>query len=290
MKARMCAQFLASTCLAMLLAGCIPIPLTARDDSGSRQNVADQVPTSIVAGDTTRADVLLALGEPDGTTEHGTQFTYTRVSRNSGMLFVFVGMGGGGAAVGVESKTYRRLMILFDEQGIVTSARIDRVSCTESSMAAGSGQAGSAPCADVKGLDQLFADPAGKGLAGQQIAAQVVAPADWYPGVGGFDAGTADGDSAVAAPVAGILVVADTRILLLRPDADSRSAPLLDVAYADVADIHVASQFWLKRLVVTRRNGASDSFMLKNGEAPDSKLTRKAGELARREWQAAIAH
>ncbi len=73
------------------LPGCLPIPLLPGDTSGTRLNIGSVVPDFVVVGKTTRSDVLLGLGEPDGASEHGRQFTYTRVTRKGGVFVLLVG-------------------------------------------------------------------------------------------------------------------------------------------------------------------------------------------------------
>ncbi|MDP2240977.1 MAG: hypothetical protein Q8K18_12555 [Burkholderiales bacterium] len=126
------------------LAAC-PVPLPRGDTWESRQNIGDKVPDFIVPGKTARTDVLLALGEPDVTSENGMQFTYTRITSEGGVLFVMAA-GGGAAGAGSETMTYRHLVILFDEAGVVTSARNERVSCSETLFGAGNSSYRSPPC------------------------------------------------------------------------------------------------------------------------------------------------
>ena len=114
---------------AMTLAAC-PAPFFRGDYPDSRQNIGDQVPDFIATGKTTRADVLLALGEPDDVSENAVQFTYTRRTGEGGVLFI-VGGGGHVGAFGFEAITFRRLVILFDEAGVVTAARNEHASRTE---------------------------------------------------------------------------------------------------------------------------------------------------------------
>jgi hypothetical protein len=77
-------QRTSSTSVAALVAAasivtsaCIPIPLMSGYESASRQNIPAQVPGFIIKGETTRADVVLALGEPDRHADDGSWLLYS---------------------------------------------------------------------------------------------------------------------------------------------------------------------------------------------------------------------
>ena len=107
------------------LAGCLPIPvLPFGDRDGSRQNITDQVPDFIAVGKTTRADVLLTLGEPDQKTDNDEPFQYVRASEDGGVGFMFGGAGRGGLT-GVPV-TIRVLSVSFDGNGVVSGAQARR--------------------------------------------------------------------------------------------------------------------------------------------------------------------
>ena len=119
------------------LTGCFPVPIPQGDVPGSRQNVGDKVPEFIVAGKTTRTDVLLRLGEPDIASDarpswsfDDKRFVYGRFTSEGGVALVFP--AGTGAAVGYAPVLYRRLVVTFDETSVVTSARLERFKCPDS--------------------------------------------------------------------------------------------------------------------------------------------------------------
>jgi len=108
----------------LMLAGCVPIPIPATGDrEDSRQNIADGVPDFIVAGQTTRADVLLALGDPDQRAEDDRCFLYLRTSDEGGIAFVYGGGGRGG--ITGQPVTFRMLTVTFDERGVVDAVRAE---------------------------------------------------------------------------------------------------------------------------------------------------------------------
>ncbi len=112
--------------LFIVSSGCVPIPtLPFGDKEWSRQNIGDNVPGFIVTGQTTRADVILALGDPDRRTKNDTRFLYARATEEGGIAFI-VGGGLSGAVTGTPV-TYRLLTVNFDARGVVTGAQSEKV-------------------------------------------------------------------------------------------------------------------------------------------------------------------
>ena len=135
----------ACLCALLCLCGCVfPVP----PSEYGRENIADAVPGFIVPGKTTREEVLLALGEPDGESQAQRRFLYYRVSGHGGVGFVFAA-GSGGMLASTERETYRRLILEFDADGVVSDARFTRDTCTAALVAVGNAAGESAPCADV---------------------------------------------------------------------------------------------------------------------------------------------
>jgi hypothetical protein len=161
-------SLLAVAC-AMFLSAC-PVPLPPTYDSGSRQNVGDVIPEFIVNGETTRDDVLLRLGEPDGRGPGDRWFAYGSKYSKGGVLFVMAA-GGGAAAAGVQSIRFRRLVVSFDEDGVVTdSAFVERV-CPRYTLGVGGMSDVSAPCIAVDEAPG-WGPPADSGVSqGERVAA-----------------------------------------------------------------------------------------------------------------------
>jgi hypothetical protein len=134
-----------AVCLALccgLLQGCVVIPVPVPRSSGptksSRVEVSNTLPEQIIAGQTTRAQVLLLLGEPDGRGDLDRWFTYgSRVGRGGvgWALFIAAGLGYGGGAAGVAKlgdwNTSRRVIIHFDGAGLVSDVDFAEKNCTE---------------------------------------------------------------------------------------------------------------------------------------------------------------
>jgi hypothetical protein len=260
----------------LAIAGCV-VPVLSGDKPESRVNVGGSVPGFITVGSTSRSDVLLALGEPDGVTEGGDQFVYTRISGKGGIWF---GSLRGGAQI--ERMQYRRLVILFDDAGRVKNARIDDQTCTSSQQDGATRY----QCVDVAGRDLARTDPGdamqAEAQAEELAHGQAFAPAQWLPGVSGFDAYQA------SAPIEGSFVVGQSCVMFLPPGTDGRAAPLTKLAYAQIEGVYVASSGLNRRLVIRRVDGRSDSFSF-GGFLVDRKATQAAGVLVESRWKAAAA-
>jgi hypothetical protein len=96
----------------------------------SRHNLGDAVPAFIEINRTTRAEVLLGLGEPDAQVNAET-FAYTSSSRKGGIgsLVLAIVPKGVGDVVYTQRFEYRRLSIEFDDNGVVKGAQISLGTC-----------------------------------------------------------------------------------------------------------------------------------------------------------------
>ena len=139
-----CGALLAAT---LVLVGC-PIPLPARYESSSRENLPAEPLDWVTVGVTTREDVLLKLGEADSEAPDGSWLAYGSVYSKGGVVFVLFA-GGSAAGGGSERVEYRRLIVSFDDRGVVSA--IDTVSqdCWEGIIGIGSSGARSPPCLKV---------------------------------------------------------------------------------------------------------------------------------------------
>jgi hypothetical protein len=122
-----------------------------REDS--RTNVPEAVALWIVAGQTTRRDVLLGLGDPDGKAPDEHWFTYGSAISHGGIEGAAVGFGNAGS-LGRESVEYRRLIVRFDDNGVVSSVDWQNKRCTEYPQGSDStGYVTTVPCVDIQGND-----------------------------------------------------------------------------------------------------------------------------------------
>jgi hypothetical protein len=131
--------------LPLLLGGCIPLPILPHD-TVLRTNITGKLTPDIVAGQTTRADLLLALGEPDGAGPHDAWLAWTAGRSTGGVAGLFGGPGGGAGIIGFHGVQYRRLLARFDTAGRVTDSSYEERSCTETVGGAGNAAIASEPC------------------------------------------------------------------------------------------------------------------------------------------------
>lgn len=140
----------AALLVSLLSYGCA-LPLVPGYEEGSRENLSRSVPKFIVSGKTTREDVLLELGEADGKALDESWLSYGCAFGRGGVLFVMAAGGGAGGA-GVEAVEHRRLVVYFDEQGVVERAQFDKKHCPKGIVAVGRWEE-SRPCIDPAGDD-----------------------------------------------------------------------------------------------------------------------------------------
>jgi outer membrane protein assembly factor BamE (lipoprotein component of BamABCDE complex) len=123
---------LAAGLLAALVSGCVPIPYVIPAlgyTSDSRHNLSDGVPSFIVYGQTSREEVLYALGDPD--TADDQTFGYISASRRGGVGTLIVAYGGGPIPDAATQRVlFRRLVVQFDSAGRVSSAVSESKTCS----------------------------------------------------------------------------------------------------------------------------------------------------------------
>lgn len=134
---------------ALALPACLPVPIPPLGAAPeSRANLPAARPDFIREGQTSRADVLLALGAPDRAATDERWFAYSSAAHQGGVAFVF---GGYGSAAGVLVEGYleRRLVVRFDERGIVESAEFEEKVCPR----VGFNEHGRTTCLDLAAVD-----------------------------------------------------------------------------------------------------------------------------------------
>lgn len=141
----------------LVLSGC-PIPILSGYERDSRENVPASAPEILRQGESTREDVLMLLGEPDAIAldeswiEYGSRYSL-------GGLYVFIPAGNGGGVLGTERIRYRRLIIEFDQAGVIIKVIMEKATCFENAAGVfamdsneGAGVS-SKPCLDRLGSD-----------------------------------------------------------------------------------------------------------------------------------------
>ena len=123
------ARIAAALAAKLPLSGCAPIPLPSPVD-WSRENLGDSIPNAIEPGKWTREDVLLALGEPDRRSSDDRSFAYesARGLGSVGLLWLIAYP----AILPVYHEVrYRAVVVRFDQQGVVTDARLAEHVCSD---------------------------------------------------------------------------------------------------------------------------------------------------------------
>lgn len=262
--------------LPLILASCIILPIPPHEDSNTRQNVGAQTRESIMAGKTTRTDVLLLLGEPDETSESHLRFTYTRTASEGGMLFAMVG-NSGGIVLGGERVTYRYLVIRFDDAGVVSEARTESASCYLKSGVP-------RPCLARIDDDFLQTASLAAGDSGGKTDILFTGTAYWHRGTRGYD-WFSQTSSKEPTPW-GKLVLSRESLFFFASNADRNSKPLRKIAYEDIKDLYVDTFLTFKRVVIVQKNGTSDSFDITGKDSSfDAEATERAEKLMKSLWQ-----
>jgi outer membrane protein assembly factor BamE (lipoprotein component of BamABCDE complex) len=244
---------------AMLLAGC-PVPLPPMYDSGSRQNVGERMPDFIVQGETTRDDVLLRLGEPDGRGPGDRWIAYGSSYRTGGVLFI-IAVGGGGAAAGVESVRYRRLVVRFDDQGSVTGATfVERVCPSYSLLVSGSEDGQSTPCIDVAVDDApQSASQAGFGVPHGEHVAAIYENAVWAVTLHGLL-------NVERRQVPGTLTLTDRSLVFVGKRAAADGSPtMLRIPYAEMTH---ALPGLMNQILIRLPGDVYQAFEIKEADTP----------------------
>jgi outer membrane protein assembly factor BamE (lipoprotein component of BamABCDE complex) len=248
---------------AVLLTAC-PVPLPPTYDSGSRQNVGDLIPDFIVKGETTRDDVLLRLGEPDGRGPGDRWFAYGSQYSKGGVLFVMAAGGGAGAA-GVESIRFRRIIVRFDENGIVTdSAFVERV-CPRYTFGAGGQSDVSAPCVDVAVDDAPgSAPPTASGVPQGEHVAAVYENVVWAVTLRGLS-------NVERRNVPGTLALTDRSLVFVGKRAAADGSPaVLRIPYAEMTH---AQPGLFDQILIQLPGNVYQAFEIKQaGTAPGDRL------------------
>jgi len=134
---------------ALALSGCLPVPIPPLGVApDSRGNLPAVRPGFIREGQTHRAEVLLVLGSPDRADADERWFAYSSAAHQGGVAFVMGSYGGAGGIV-VEGYLERRLIIRFDERGIVEAAEFEEKVCPR----VGLNEHGRTACLDLATLD-----------------------------------------------------------------------------------------------------------------------------------------
>jgi hypothetical protein len=119
----------AAACLACLvLSGCI-VPIPPHHDTSGRRNVPAVIPDWLEPGRTTLAEALFRLGEPDDVAIDERTLGWVSVDDLGGVA-LFYAAGPGGAGMVVIRDRFRRLVVQFTDDGIVTNRWPQSANCS----------------------------------------------------------------------------------------------------------------------------------------------------------------
>lgn len=152
---RTCTILATAVAFTTLLTGC-PIPIPAGYTEQSRETLGDDVAGKLEAGISTREDVLLLLGEPDDVGPGETWLTYDSVYGQAGVLFIFCAASTCGG-MEVQKMEHKRLLIIFDRQGLLTSASFINKDCW--TVNGENNPAGLPPCLEMDPRAEQLAKP-----------------------------------------------------------------------------------------------------------------------------------
>ena len=126
-----------AACLAIsTLWGCVPLPTTQVEKRQFERNIDEQSMLVFAIGKTTRREILLDLGQPDGVMDDERTFIYLSDATEAGYRWRFLYavpagpymavVGVTGETSGPQSEELCRLTIWFDEKGLVKDYKFER--------------------------------------------------------------------------------------------------------------------------------------------------------------------
>lgn len=239
--------------LVALCTGCIVIPTPEYDSGTARANLKKETAARIQPGISTRADVILALGEPDAVSADERRMAY----RAEKVVAVWIAGGGYSAASG-EITRDRYLVVEFDEKGVVqnrqASSQLFLPSTPDKLL-------------ETKGWREA-------GAASLAETASVCGTAEWFPKVEGFK-------ELVPAPgqyLRGYLALTDQAARFWDSTQMGNTEPQWCLPYANLTECHLAKFALNRRVVLQTKSGEvhSFAFTVPSGWRLDKKKTLAA--------------
>lgn len=291
----------------ILMSACIPIPLVSGYDADSRQNIPARVPEFVVQGKTTRADVVLALGEPDRYADDGSWLLYGSDYSQGGLALVAVGAAPGAVgAFGIaeEKMRYRLLIFRFDAAGVVSSTALTEKYCPEWSMVAAPGpDSAPIPCFDLSGDKLAVSDRAAIAAPGEQVIGTYPHVIWWKgreqpPGVSMLLKPREQGEWADLSITDGSLVLTPSQNPAPGPDFFYLVVPLQETArlpFASIKEVSLRSRYFVTFVALTLADGSRSSIQVMTHAGPslyswDNTQTKAAAAMLQERIQDATAH
>lgn len=223
-------NLLAVVLLAGCTAGCIVIPTPEFDSGAARANINKKTPRQFEVGKTTRAEVVLTLGEPDAVSPDERKLAY-----RSEKICGFWAVGGYGSAAGGPIEKDRYLVAEFNAQGVLQKMeRSSRwVGSTDPDKKLG--------IAAMTNLDATI---------------RIQSFANWLADVDGYKPHHAT--EMMGLP--GKLLLTDTELKFVSKGQFANDPPAFTMSYAAMSELTVDKFMFGRRLVIRSRNGEIHAF------------------------------
>lgn len=117
-------------------AGCVPIPVSKVPERVFERDIGEQTMQPFVAGKTTRREIVLRLGQPDGVMDDERTLLYVADAAEGGHTWRYLFALPAGPAMGVvgmsgesappKTRELYRLTIWFDDRGLMKDYKFER--------------------------------------------------------------------------------------------------------------------------------------------------------------------
>jgi hypothetical protein len=248
--------------LAAGTSGCLVIPTPEFDTGQARANINRHTPKQLEPGKTTRAEVVMALGEPDAVSPDESKLAY-RSEKVCGLWFI----GGYGAAAGGPITRDRYLVAEFDALSVLQKAERTSTWC-------GSKYPNKLLNSSTNGAAFGFSN-----VPMDDDRPVMILRASDFAGVNGYQGkGRA---TRIGQP--GRLLLYRTRLEFLSDAEFANSGSALTLPHDSLGEVRVEKYFLGRRLVVRTRAGEVHSFDIYGlkGEVPDKAALQTAAEFLR---------
>jgi len=231
-----------SVVLIVCVYSCIVIPTPSFDSGDARANIKKETPLQFNVGKTTRADVILMLGEPDAVSSDELMLVY-RSEKIRGIFFI-----GGAGYTGTGGVITKDLYLVaeFDSHGLLQKLK------TSSQW--------------LSSADPTEMLPAG--TTNENLAIRIQKSAYWLNGIDGFKP---RGSTEMIGRQGQLLLTdKDLQFVVNAPKAQFANIPKtssdLVMPFNDIAEVNVDKKWGLgRRLVVRTSSGEVHSFNIPKG-------------------------
>lgn len=214
------------------VAGCIIIPTPGLDSGETRTNIDKHTPEQFTPGRTTRAEVMLALGEPDAVTPDERKLAYRREK----IAAIWLAGGGYGGGAGGSFDTDRYVVAEFDATGRLLKIAFDRY---------GLGSLDPDKLLDIAAV-----------ITNRDASVHFQARANWLAGVKDYKS---PGDPS-AVWVSGRLVLSATELRFYGRGKFANEPPEFALSYAAMQAVRLERFYFCRLLVIDGRGGENHAF------------------------------